>query len=167
MILIIFAMTLCFVLPTLAADSVTSTTAEPGDTVTFSMQISQETKAQAGGIAISYDSERLELVSGEWHLTGTIMAPFFSDTALGAFAFATEKAVSGEIFTVSFRVRDNAPAGAAVVALVLELRDKTNTGIANLNNGGVINIVTPSQSTTPVETTAPIVTTAPVVTTAR
>ena len=111
MIFIIFAMVLFFALPAFAADTVTNTTAEPGDTVTFSMQIPQEIKAQAGGIAISYDQQFLQLENGRWKLEDTMVAPFFKDTALGAFAFSTETSISGEIFTVTFKVRDDAPAG--------------------------------------------------------
>lgn len=142
-----------------------SITAEPGDVVTLSMQLPQATVAQAGGIAVSYDEQFLQLESGRWKLEDTMVAPFFKDTALGAFAYTFETSISGEIFTVSFKVRDDAPAGTAVVAMVLELRNGKNETISSVNNGATITVKRADATTAPVVTTVPVVTTAPVVTT--
>ena len=134
-------------------DSFSTISASAGDVVTFSMQLPSAASAQTGGIAVSYDSERLELIEGVWMLSGTIVSQFLPDSGVGIFAYVSDTAVGGEIFKVSFRVRDNAPAGAAVVAMVLELRDKTNTSAVNLTNGGIINI-SAAIDTTVTDTTA-------------
>lgn len=166
-LLMIFLLVGCLAVPSFAADSaVSAVDAEPGDTVTLSMQLPSAATVQAGGIAVSYDAQVLELVSGQWKLDGTMVAPFFTDTGLGAFAYASETSVSGEVFAVTFKVRDNAVAGNTVVAMVLELRDKNNATVANVSNGAVITVKSTAATTAPAVTTAPVVTTSPIVTTA-
>jgi hypothetical protein len=94
-----------------------------GEEVTFTVSISEVLNCKAAGIVVAYDTEALELVSGEC-LVNAFMSNFDASTGNGELAFTSGTTLSGDIFRFTFRVKENANvANDAIVSVRPSIRD--------------------------------------------
>lgn len=105
--------------------SSSSTTAHRGETFTLTINLSNSQPVGAGGINLSYDSSVFTLVSGTHNLSNPTYAEVNSDNSC-TFMFDPDTVVSGTIFTIEMKVKDNAPFGSYSIS-----------GRADLHSGGV------------------------------
>lgn len=121
------------------------------DTVSFTVTISSVEDCRSAGIALSYDKNVFEFVSGKCSLTGTALANFSDGT--GVFAYSSAKAVSGEIFTFQLKVKSDAALGDYSI---------TANGSTRNSDGAIPTTVNPlsitvgGSDTTPTEGTEPV-----------
>ena len=110
-----------------------------GETVTLNVNVSGDANASSGAVEVIYDKNVLQLVNAEWHTDGALLATFDKSTDKGAFAFQTGKNLSGKIFSVTFKVLENAPVGTTTVECKIQLKSGSDN-ISVTNNAGSINI---------------------------
>lgn len=119
-ILVTLTLVLAMASPVFAAESAQMTisasksTAVPGETVDFTVSISQVDDCRSGGIVISYDSAVFEYVSGRCLVSGAVMSDFSGGT--GVFAFSEGISLSGDIFQFTLKVRSDAPVATSPVS---------------------------------------------------
>ena len=123
-----------------ATAKVNSTNANRGATVTMTVTLSSSVTVGSGGIEVTYDKNVLELVSGEWNVSGTMLATFDASNCKGAFAYTGGTAISGKVFTATFKVKNNAAFGDSTVKMVLQLKDGSNADISVTNNSGKVTV---------------------------
>lgn len=92
-----------------------------GDTVTLTVNVTCEEKATSYGLMLNFDEALFELVDGSCTVAGTLVSSFNNGFA---FMFQNPTAYSGEVGTVTLKVKDDAAFGAATV-----------TGEAAVKNG--------------------------------
>lgn len=110
-----------------------------GGEVTLDVTVSGSETALSGAVEVIYDKDVLELVKAEWHTDGALLSTFDKATDKGAFAYQTSKSISGKIFSVTFKVRDNAPIGKTDVECIIQLKDGSSD-VSVTNNKGSINV---------------------------
>ncbi len=120
--------------------SVNSVVGAPGSQVSFTVSLPSAVSARSGGLSIEYDSNVLQLVSGQCNLSGTSIAEFKTDTEKGVFLYMSETSLRGNVFTITFKVKDTAPLGTYSVKLNLQLRDKNDNDITVTNTAGTLKI---------------------------
>ena len=137
-----------FVISVAAASAVATTdgkACEKGNTVTLNVNVSDATNVFSGAVEVKYDAGVLELIEAKWDAHGTLdgskLDHFDMSTNLGAFSFAEEKSISGAIFSVTFRVLDNAPLGKSAVSCNIQLRNSENEDISVINNAGYVEVL--------------------------
>lgn len=134
-ILMTVLLLIAMAVPVLATDSAQMTvsasqsTVNPGDTVEFTVSISQVDDCRSGGFVISYDPAVFEYVSGQCVVSGVTMSDFSGGT--GVFAFSEGAGISGSIFRFTLKVRDDAPTGSAMVSGTPSIR----TGAGQISCG--------------------------------
>lgn len=113
--------------PAMAAGSANATvtaskaTAYRGDTVVFTVSVSNVANCKSAGIMVSYDDSLFELVSGEC-LVDASMSDFSGGT--GSLAFSSAKTLSGNVFRFTLRVKSDARLNAtANVGGSVSIRD--------------------------------------------
>ena len=93
--------------------SANDTSVGSGDQVTITVKATVD-QCGSGGIEVSYDTNRFELVSGEWLLDSTL-SHFKNSDRIGVFALENDKAISGKVFQLVIKVKSNAPLGSGNV----------------------------------------------------
>ena len=139
----LIALSTCVALAVSAAGTsvnVNDETAYRGETVTFNATLSESVVVGSGSLAISYDPNVLELTGGSCNVSGAMLANFDVAKGKGAFAFSGTNTVSGNLFTVTFRVKDAAAFGTTDVSLTITLKDGSNKVISLTNNDGSITV---------------------------
>ena len=117
-------------LPADAAELVIeSAVARAGDTVkvTYVLKNSCELKSIAL-FNLTYNSDALELVSGEWKVTDTVLQNWNSTTTNGAVAFDENSKVDGEIFAATFKVKDGTGDGDYRISCDITAKTRTEMG---------------------------------------
>lgn len=142
-ILIFLSVTLLLVamaVPAFAAGNasliVSKSSAYRGDTVTVTVYVSNISSAQTGGIEVTYSSG-LELVKGEWLLTGALMTNFDNSSKDGVFALDAPQNLKGNVFRLTFKVKTNAAYGKNTVSVNM----RTNKGDVKLDKAATIEVV--------------------------
>ena len=116
---------LAFSVPVAAAGialSASATDIKVGDTVTLTVSVSGADAAKSGGIAVSYNSNKFELVSGKWLLSNATMTAFDPANAKAAVLFSEATDMNGDIFTVTLRAISPTKT-AETVSVMVDLRD--------------------------------------------
>ena len=124
-----------------------------GDTVTLNVSVSSTVGVSSGAVEVVYDSTRLELIDGAWNTSGALLSTFDKVTNKGAFAYQTGNTVSGNIFSVKFKVLSDAPLGDTAVQCKIQLK-AGNSDLPVTNTAGKISI-TCKHSFTKQDTTYP------------
>ena len=98
-----------------AVVTVSSGSAAPGETVTLTVSIAGAENAVSIAMVPAYDTEKLELLSGTWLLTGATLADDWS-AAFGdaVITFAVDTDLNKDVFQMEFRVKDGASGTASV-----------------------------------------------------
>ena len=115
-----------------ATATTSSKSCEQGGTVTLTVSLSGASDILSGAVSVSYDDSVLELVSAKWSVSGALLASFDKSTEKGAFAFDEGKNLSGTVFSVTFKVRSDAPLGKSTVSCNIQL--KTASGSVSVSN---------------------------------
>lgn len=136
-----------FVISVAAAGAVATTdgkTCAKGSTVTLNVCVNDVADVFSGAVAVEYDPNVLELVEAEWNTSDVLSAALLKyydyEKDLGAFSFAAETDISGKIFSVTFRVLDDAPLGKSTVSCTVQLKTNTDT-ISVTNNPGYVEVI--------------------------
>lgn len=113
-VLIFTLIILCIVMlsiPAMAAGSVdlsaSNTWVSRGTTFTVYVNVANAGAYRVGGIEVSWDS-KFDLVEGHWNIAGATLAEFVPSQKTGTFVMSESKNVSGNVFEMTFRVKDNA-----------------------------------------------------------
>jgi len=110
-------------------------TAAHGEEVTVTVSITEVLNCKAAGIIVSYDTEALELISGEC-LVDAFMKNFDPTTGNGELAFASGTTLSGDIFRFTVRVKDSARiANGGLIAVKPSVRD--TEGVVECQSAGL------------------------------
>lgn len=112
--------------PVSAAPQVTmsSSNANPyrGTEITLTIKVSDGGSHRSGGIVVNnYDTSNLELIGGEWLLSGTDIKDFSVSAKDGVFTFEETTAISGDVFALKFRVKGTAEFNPSTVSATLTL----------------------------------------------
>lgn len=110
--------------------------ANRGDTVTVTVYVSNVNSTQTGGIEVTYGAG-LELVKGEWLLTGALMTNFDVASKDGVFALDAPQNLKGNVFRLTFKVKSNATYGKYSVSVNM----RTNKGEVKLDKAATIEVV--------------------------
>ena len=85
-----------------------------GDTVTVVFALPQEyAKIKSGALTFAFDEKVFELVEGsaKWMLTSMFIKDVDEASKNAIFAFSSEKAISGSVFTLTLKVKEKAAYG--------------------------------------------------------
>lgn len=108
---------------------ISSVTGKAGDTVEVILTL--ENAPELRSLAISdlvYDRENLTLVSGQWLKDGAMMSPWNNGKEEGALLFEANEDLNGEIFKLTFAIKEDATAGAYSVSCVLTAKQREESG---------------------------------------
>lgn len=114
------------------------TTVANGETIDFSVTMTELANCRSAGITLTYDEAVFEYVSGACTLTGTTLANFgvIGGKLSGSFAFAAGTTVSGEIFTFKMKVKADAPLADTTIEVAGSARNvdgAVETTLPNVN----------------------------------
>jgi hypothetical protein len=127
--------------------NIPSFTGRPGDTITVPVNLDVSDGLHAVDLALRYDTTRLEVLSEADIRPGTLTADFdlfqaHLDPAAGTIRVGLasldvdglQERGTGSVLEITFRIRADAPAGAAIVNLLHDLAPTTT----QLNEGGLV-----------------------------
>lgn len=109
-------LTACLVLTVSAASAHMSLSGSPasaarGETVSVTVNLSNDQPVAYGGIVLSFDSTVFEITGGSCHVSGATLAEVSASRGGGTFILQNDEVVSGRIFTINLRVKSDAPFG--------------------------------------------------------
>ena len=94
-----------------------------GEEVTITVSITEVPNCKSAGIVVAYDTDALEMVSGEC-LVSAFISNFDAATGNGELAFTSATTLSGDIFRFTFRVKENAQiANGGLISVRPSVRD--------------------------------------------
>ena len=111
-----------------------------GDTVRFTVNLSNRVEVKSGSVSVQYDSSVLELVSGEWYIDGAESCTFDLPSNSGTFSTSEATVIVGSVFYATFKIKDDAEFDTFPVSLNLALKDATGNNIALTNKSGSITV---------------------------
>lgn len=132
-----------FVVSVAAAGAVATTDGKScgrGQTVILNVSIPDVSSVYAGAVEVEYDSSVLTFVEAKWNVSGAVLAHYDTATDKGAFALDAESTVGGKIFSVTFKVRDDAPLGKSAVECKIQLKNQNGDSISVTNNAGYVDV---------------------------
>lgn len=146
-ILIITLIILCVAMlsiPAMAAGTATLSASNawvnPGSTFRIVVDVSGAGSYRRGGIEVSCDS-KFELLEGKWNIAGTTFTEFNTGDKTGTFVLGEAKSITGNVFEMTFRVKDNAAFQAGNISVKLTL-GLTGQG-EEMSNTIKINVICP------------------------
>lgn len=83
-----------------------------GQNFTLTVSLSNDQPVSNGGVILSYDSSVFELTGGSCNVKGATLAEVSASRGGGVFVMQQDAVVSGTIFTIKMRVKDNAAFGS-------------------------------------------------------
>ncbi len=139
LILLAVMVSALLVLPTVAAQTATvtvtpdSASASEGDTVIFTVKITDCTAAKSIGIIPTYDKEIFEMVSGSWLLSGSAMSDFDGTTA--SIAYADARGFNQNVFKFTLRVKSDVDLDTYSVSATMSVKNGNETVRCNVTEG--------------------------------
>ena len=103
------------------------TEATEDNEVVFTVSLSNAAVAKSGGLNFSYDSNVFDLVSGDWLLTGAMLANFDTAKNAAAIAYTTATDMNGDIFTLKLKVKEGATIGSTTVTATPTIKNGATT----------------------------------------
>ncbi len=94
-----------------------------GASETFNVNVTAKNDIQSGSISLSFDDKALELTNASWTVSGALIQDFNKTTNDGVFAFSSPQTVGGNIFTMTFKVKDAAEAKKYEITTTIKLAD--------------------------------------------
>jgi len=92
--------------------SSSASTLSRGDSFTITVSLANDQPVSNGGVVLSYDSSAFELTGGTSHVSNAILAEVSAANGGGVFMLQQDAVVSGTIFTINMKVKENAPFGS-------------------------------------------------------
>lgn len=83
-----------------------------GQNFTITVSLSNDQPVSNGGVILSYDAAVFELTGGSCNVKGATLAEVSTGRGGGVFVMQEDTVVSGTIFTIKMRVKDNAAFGS-------------------------------------------------------
>ncbi len=81
----------------------------PGDTINIYLTVPESIAVRSLGIEeLSYDMEKLELISGEWLLDNALISDWNNDNRIGAATFLENTNIQDNILKLTFKIKDDA-----------------------------------------------------------
>ena len=115
-VLLLSALTLTVSAAAYMGLTVSQTTLYPGDEFTISVNLSNSEPVGRGGIVLNFNASAFEILGGSCNVSGATLGEVSPSRNGGVFALAENRVVSGTIFTIRMRVRDNAPLGSYTIS---------------------------------------------------
>lgn len=106
--------------------SVSQGQAQKGETVVVEVRLTEELTTKSGSIELEYDHDVLTVESYTWYLEGALLQFFDPATGQGAFACMYPIQVGDLIFSVIFRVAEDANYGQQDVAVNMGFTNNEN-----------------------------------------
>ncbi|MBQ2675080.1 MAG: hypothetical protein IJG07_10455, partial [Prevotella sp.] len=91
-----------------ATATIASANAKPGETVTVKITLSNSEPLKSILIRPSYDNSVVEMLSGEWLISGMMAEPWSEEFGDASIAFNNNEDVNGAIFEMTFRIKPSA-----------------------------------------------------------
>ena len=142
-ILVCLLLVATFAVTAFAADAEMTLTADKtsltrGETVTFTISMAELANCRSGGFNLDgkYDDTVFEFVSGECPVEGTFTknVGYISGKLSGSFGLSAATNLSGTIFTVTMKVKDDAAFGKTTVAPTVSARTTAGAVEAAVNS---------------------------------
>lgn len=98
--------------------SISSSNSSPhrGDTFSLTVSLSNDQPVSNGGIVLSYDSSVFELIGGSCSVSDATLAEVSAANGGGVFMLQSDAVVSGTIFTIEMKVKDDAAFGSYTIS---------------------------------------------------
>lgn len=91
-------------------------TVHRGETFTITVSLSNDQPVSNGGVVLSYDSSAFELLGGSCNVANAILGEVSASNGGGVFMLQADAVVSGTVFTINMRVKDNASFGSYTIS---------------------------------------------------
>ncbi len=131
-------------LTSIAATSATvntdSTSGYRGETIKVTASLAKSVTVGSGAVSLTYDKNVMELVKGEWEIDDTTLSTFEVSSGKGAFAYMSAEKISGDLFTATFKIKNNAAFGDYTVKMTVQLKDGSNEDINVTNKNGEVTV---------------------------
>ena len=112
-----------------ATASIESVTAKPGDLVTVTITLTNCEPIKSMYIRPKYDNNILEMISGEWLISGMMDDAWSEEFGDASITFNNNEDINGEIFEMKFRIKDSTTVKNAQIELEeLSAKSRTETG---------------------------------------
>ena len=101
-----------------------------GETINIAFVLPEEYNAiKSGGVEFKYDKDAFELVEGsaKWNVSGALIKSVDEAQSTGIFAFSSDKSISGNLFTMSLKVKPEAALGDYDITASVQF-NKNNSG---------------------------------------
>lgn len=98
---------------------------------TFTIDLTFKNMPEIKSILITdlyYNTDVFELVSGEWTVSGAVIADWDQENEIATLAYSANKDSNGKILTLTFRVKDDAQPGDYVIDFATAVRQKVASG---------------------------------------
>lgn len=131
---------LCVAVPVTAEEAVFTETVSDkafacsGETVTFTVVVPEGVEVKSGAVDLTFDDTVFEIVSTEWMVEDTFLETFDLSTNKGAFAFTSAQTINGGLFSITFRILENAPRTTVTFGVNVQL--KCNNVVYTVSNLG-------------------------------
>lgn len=113
--------------------SASASTLYPGDEFTVTVSLSNTEPVGRGGIVLNYNAAVFQMLGGSCHVDGATLAEVSPSRNGGVFALAENRVVSGAIFTIRMRVREDAPLGSYTISGTGSMDVSCSAGSVSLN----------------------------------
>lgn len=159
----LFAFSMCLVyilmfsVPAVAAGTELKASAEAlrvGETITLTVSVNGANAAKSVGIAVNYNRNSLEIVSGEWLLSDAVMSAFDPGTAKAVLAYGQTTDMNGDMFVVTLRAK-NPTKTAEAINVEVDMRDGTEAVYSGTADANVIITAMDTEKTVPPATKPP------------
>ena len=140
--LVTVAMMLSLAIVASAAVSFNSVVANQGETITITVSVSDIGEVTSLALTPEFDSTILEFVSDAWLVNGDLKGLYDGTTAVIGFNAPT--ALSGNIYEMTFKVKEDADFGEYGFAFGMVIKNSTtnaSTTIPAPENGGTVTVV--------------------------
>ncbi len=125
---------------TTATIGVTNPSAQRGDVITLTAVVTTPVTVTSGAINLEYDKTVFAFESGVCMVSDALLGDFNNNNQNGVFLMSEPKELTGELFSVTFRVLDDAPIGIHTINLLFQMKDSAKKDVTILINGGHVNV---------------------------
>lgn len=107
---------------------VSKTDVKLGETVTVTVSISGYEPIKSAGIALDYDQDVFEVVSGRWLVSNPLISDFDTEKLNAVFAYSKAQDINGDIFEFTLKAIA-VPTGELDIQVTPQLRNEENENV--------------------------------------
>ena len=127
--------------PPAATAAVGTVSGKAGATVKLGVALTDASGIKSLAVSdLVYDDSALELIGGEWTVPNTALDDWNADLGKGVAALKEEANIDGEIFELTFRIKDQAKAGNYPVSLTVAVKNAAGSIIPVENIPGKVTV---------------------------